>query len=164
MILDTLGRLRQLLDDRNWTEYRLAKASGLSDSTIKNIFKRNTQPTIETLEAVCRGLGITLAQFFADEEMVELTPDLKELFILAIATSIDALAVGLSFGCTGYDTLSSIILPITIIAIGSFLFSAFGFVIGAYVGKKISFPVEILAGVILIVIGTKILIEHLTAL
>ena len=81
MILDTLGRLRQLLDDRNWTEYRLAKASGLSDSTIKNIFKRNTQPTIETLEAVCRGLGITLAQFFADEEMVELTPDLKELFI-----------------------------------------------------------------------------------
>ena len=81
MILDTLGRLRQLLDERNWTEYRLAKASGLSDSTIKNIFKRNTQPTIETLEAVCRGLGITLAQFFADEEMVELTPDLKELFI-----------------------------------------------------------------------------------
>ena len=81
MILDTLGRLRQLLDERNWTEYRLAKASGLSDSTIKNIFKRNTQPTIETLEAVCRGFGITLAQFFADEEMVELTPDLKELFI-----------------------------------------------------------------------------------
>lgn len=81
MILDTLGKLRQLLDERNWTEYRLAKASGLSDSTIKNIFKRNTQPTIETLEAVCRGLGITLAQFFADEEMVELTPDLKELFI-----------------------------------------------------------------------------------
>ena len=81
MILDTLGKLRQLLDERNWTEYRLAKASGLSDSTIKNIFKRNTQPTIETLEAVCRGFGITLAQFFADGEMVELTPDLKELFI-----------------------------------------------------------------------------------
>ena len=80
MILDTLGKLRQLLDERNWTEYRLAKASGLSDSTIKNIFKRNTQPTIETLEAVCRGFGITLAQFFADGEMAELTPDLKELF------------------------------------------------------------------------------------
>lgn len=80
MILDTLGRLRQLLDKRNWTEYRLAKASGLSDSTIKNIYKRNTQPTIDTLEAICRGFGITLAQFFADGEMVELTPDLKELF------------------------------------------------------------------------------------
>lgn len=80
MILDTLGRLRRLLDERNWTEYRLAKASGLSDSTIKNIYKRNTQPTIDTLEAICRGFGITLAQFFADGEMVELTPDLKELF------------------------------------------------------------------------------------
>ena len=80
MILDKLGRLRRLLDERNWTEYRLAKASGLSDSTIKNIYKRNTQPTIDTLEAICRGFGITLAQFFADGEMVELTPDLKELF------------------------------------------------------------------------------------
>lgn len=80
MNMDTLGRLKQLLDERNWTEYRLAKASGLSDSTIKNIFKRNTQPTIDTLETICRGFGITLAQFFADDEMVELTPDLKELF------------------------------------------------------------------------------------
>ena len=53
--MDTLGRLRQLLTERGWTEYRLAKESGLSDSTIKNIYKRNTQPTIETLEAICRG-------------------------------------------------------------------------------------------------------------
>lgn len=78
--MDTLGRLRKLLDERGWTEYRLARASGLSDSTIKNIFKRNTQPTIDTLEAICRGLGITLSQFFADGDMVELTPDLKTLF------------------------------------------------------------------------------------
>ena len=78
--MDTLGRLRKLLDERGWTEYRLARASGLSDSTIKNIFKRNTQPTIDTLEAICRGLGITLSQFFADGDMVELTPDLKALF------------------------------------------------------------------------------------
>lgn len=80
MILDTLARLRQLLEERGWTEYRLARASGLSDSTIKNIYKRNTQPTIDTLETICRGFGITLSQFFADEEMVELTPELKELF------------------------------------------------------------------------------------
>ena len=80
MIMDTLVRLRRLLDERGWTEYRLARASGLSDSTIKNVFKRNTQPSVETLEAICRGFGITLSQFFADEEMVELTPDLKELF------------------------------------------------------------------------------------
>lgn len=82
---------------------------------------------------------------------------------MAIATSIDALAVGLSFGCSGYDTFVSILLPVTIIAIGSFLFSVAGFVIGAYAGRRINFPVEIIGGIILIGIGLKILIEHLTA-
>lgn len=82
---------------------------------------------------------------------------------MAIATSIDALAVGLTFGCSGYTTLSSIILPVVIIAAGSFLFSVAGFFIGAYAGRKFNFPVEIIGGLILIGIGTKILIEHLTA-
>lgn len=78
--MDTLSRLRQLLKDQGWTEYRLAKESKLSESTIANIFKRNTIPTITTLEAICGAFGITLAQFFAEGEMVELTPELKELF------------------------------------------------------------------------------------
>jgi len=82
---------------------------------------------------------------------------------MAVATSIDALAVGLSFGCSGYVTFTSILLPVIIIAIGSFLFSIAGFMIGAYAGKRISFPVEILGGIILIGIGIKILVEHLTA-
>lgn len=82
---------------------------------------------------------------------------------MAIATSIDALAVGLSFGCAGYTTLTSILLPITIIAAGSFLFSIAGFIIGAYAGRKINFPVEIIGGLILVGIGIKILVEHLTA-
>ena len=82
---------------------------------------------------------------------------------MAVATSIDALAVGLSFGCSGYDTLASILLPVIIIGIGSFLFSVAGFMIGAFAGKRINFPVEIIGGIILIGIGIKILIEHLSA-
>lgn len=82
---------------------------------------------------------------------------------MAIATSIDALAVGLSFGCAGYNTLMSVLLPVFIIGAGSFLFTVAGFAIGAFAGRKIKFPVEIVAGVILIGIGVKILIEHLTA-
>ena len=78
--MDVLERLRQILDERGWTEYRLAKISGLSESTIANIFKRNTIPSLPTLEAICNGLGITLSQFFADGDMVELTPELKDLF------------------------------------------------------------------------------------
>ena len=78
--MDTHSRLRQLMAERGWTAYRLAKESGLSESTLANIFKRNTVPSITTLEAVCSAFGISLAQFFTENEMVELTPELKELF------------------------------------------------------------------------------------
>lgn len=78
--MDALQRLRRLLDERGWSVYRLAKNCGLSESTLANVFKRNTVPTITTLERICEGFGITLSQFFADGEMVELTPELKELF------------------------------------------------------------------------------------
>lgn len=78
--MDVHSKLRIFLNDKGWTEYRLSKESGLSESTLANIFKRNTQPSIPTLEAICRGFGITLSQFFAEDEMVELSPELKELF------------------------------------------------------------------------------------
>lgn len=78
--MDTHERLRQLLNERGWTEYRLAKNCGLSESTIANIYRRNTVPSLSTLEAICKGFGITMAQFFAEGEMVEINPELKELF------------------------------------------------------------------------------------
>ena len=73
--MDAKERIRTLMTERNWSEYRLAIASGLSQSTIANIFNRNTVPSISTLEAICEGLGITLAQFFAEGSLIELTPD-----------------------------------------------------------------------------------------
>ncbi|MDE6677602.1 MAG: helix-turn-helix domain-containing protein [Ruminococcus sp.] len=78
--MDTHERLRQLLAERGWSVYRLAVNCGLSESTLANIFKRNTVPSVTTLEAICNGFGITLSQFFSENEMVELTPELKELF------------------------------------------------------------------------------------
>lgn len=78
--MDTHSRLRQLMAERGWTAYRLAKESGLSESTLANIFKRNTIPSIATLEAICSAFGISLSLFFAENRMVELTPELKELF------------------------------------------------------------------------------------
>lgn len=74
------ARLRQLLRERGWPEYKPSKECGLAQSTIGNIFRRNTLPSIATLEMICSGFGITMSQFFADADMVELTPDLKELF------------------------------------------------------------------------------------
>ena len=68
------------MKEREWTEYRLSKDCGLSESTLANIFRRNTVPSITTLETICDAFGITLSQFFAEGEMVELTPELKVLF------------------------------------------------------------------------------------
>ena len=78
--MDTLARLKQLLNDRGWTEYRLSKECGLAQSTIGNIYRRNVNPSLDTLETICEGFGITLAQFFAEGDVVELTPELKEVF------------------------------------------------------------------------------------
>lgn len=78
--MDTRERIRALMEERNWSEYRLAKVSGLTQSTIANIFHRDSVPSISTLEAICRALGITLAQFFAEGDLVELTEEQHELF------------------------------------------------------------------------------------
>ncbi len=78
--MNVLERLRQLMAARNWTRYRLAKESGLSESTIANIFSRNAIPSVDTLDKICQAFGITISQFFVDGDIVELTPELKELF------------------------------------------------------------------------------------
>lgn len=78
--MDAKQRIRELMAQRQWSEYRLAIASGLSQSTIANIFSRNTTPSIATLESICSAFGITLAQFFSEGEMVELTPEQREIF------------------------------------------------------------------------------------
>ncbi len=78
--MDIHKRLQQLLDERGWTRYRLAKESGLAEATITNIFKRGNVPSFVTLETICKGFKITLSQFFAEDDMVELSPELRELF------------------------------------------------------------------------------------
>lgn len=78
--MDAKARIRELMQERGWSEYRLAIASGLSQSTVANIFNRNTVPSVATLESICAGFGITLAQFFAEGDFVELTVEQQEMF------------------------------------------------------------------------------------
>ena len=78
--MDAKARIKELMQERGWSEYRLAIASGLSQSTVAYIFNRNTTPSVATLESICNGFGITLAQFFAEGDMVELTEEQKEMF------------------------------------------------------------------------------------
>ena len=79
------------------------------------------------------------------------------LFVLAIATSIDALAVGLSFSFLDV----TIVEPVIIIGLITFLLSFAGVYIGTKAGSMFENKIEIIGGVILIGVGIKILIEHL---
>jgi len=81
----------------------------------------------------------------------------KTLFGLAVATSIDALVVGINFGLTGGE----LILPSVIIAAVSFVLTIFGFYLGTRFKAICKLNFELAGGVILILIGLKILIEHL---
>ena len=78
--MEAQKRIKQLMDERGWTDYRLAKESGLSHSTVTNMFNRNNAPTLPTLEAVCRAFGITLSQFFLEGNSPELTDEQRILF------------------------------------------------------------------------------------
>ena len=59
-----INRIQALLDAKHWSIYKLAKVSKLSYSSLNNIFRRNTCPSIPTLEKICNGLNISLSQFF----------------------------------------------------------------------------------------------------
>ena len=83
--------------------------------------------------------------------------------MLAVATSIDALAIGISFACTGYKSLPQLTLPLIIIALGSFLFSVAGNLLGIRFGIAIKRRLnpELFGGVILVFIGVKVLLSHI---
>lgn len=87
--------------------------------------------------------------------------DLKTVFLLGIAVSIDALAVGISFACVGIHNWGQIGSPVLIITLVSCVLALLGYVLGIAFGKRIRIPAEPLGGVILIAIGCKILYEHL---
>ena len=77
---DILAEITRLRLNRNWSEYQLAQHSGISQSTISTWYRKSQVPTIQTLEKVCLGFGITLSQFLAnDDDAVSLTESQKEL-------------------------------------------------------------------------------------
>lgn len=83
--------------------------------------------------------------------------DLRELFMLAIATSIDALAVGISFLFLQIDIVAAAL----VIGCTTFVLSIIGVVVGNRFGARFEKTAQIIGGVVLVVIGLKILLEHL---
>lgn len=83
------------------------------------------------------------------------------ILTLSVATSIDALAVGISFACLQNATIQMVVLAASIIGLCSTLFGITGLYIGIKASRHLDIRSEILGGIILICIGLKILFEHL---
>lgn len=73
---DVLARIQELCDLRSWTYYRLAKEADIPYSTLSTMLRKTNAPTVHTLQKLCNGFGITLAQFFSlEDEMVAFSKD-----------------------------------------------------------------------------------------
>ena len=153
--------------------FRMAFLFGLFQALMPLIGWFATSRFSEHLEAVDHWIAFALLAFIGGKMILESFQEEKEpsfnpqqlrmQLLLAIATSIDALAVGISFACTGYHQLAQLAVPLWIIGIVSFLFSLSGYMLGARFGKSITRKLrpELLGGIILVVIGVKILMTHL---
>ncbi len=93
-----------------------------------------------------------------EEEDVGEDLSVRTMFTLAVATSIDALAVGISLAMAGNV---NIWLAVTLIGVTTFVLSAIGVKVGSVFGSRFEQKAQIAGGVILILLGTKILLEHL---
>lgn len=84
--MNILDKIVQLRKDRGWSEYQLTEKSGLTQSTISTWYRKDIIPSITSLERVCGAFGISLSQFFLDENdfTVVLTPQQKRLLEYAI--------------------------------------------------------------------------------
>lgn len=77
--MDVKKRMLELMDQRGWSMYRLAKEADTSWSTIRNVLKKDTEPMISTVEIFCKGFGISLAQFFDVDNESGLGEDQRRL-------------------------------------------------------------------------------------
>ena len=85
--MNILKKINKLRIDRNWSVYRLSVESGISQSTLTNMFNRETLPSITTLECLCNAFGITMSEFFKDEND-NTNPSAEESELLALYNSL----------------------------------------------------------------------------
>ena len=103
-------------------------------------------------------IGINMIkESFSDEEEADSSFDVKTMLILAVATSIDALAVGVTFAFLNVQILPAV----SLIGVTTFVLSAVGVRVGNVFGSRYKSKAELAGGIILVLMGVKILLEHL---
>ena len=85
-MINVLDRITHYRTQKGWTEYQLAVESGLTQSTISSWYRKQLIPSIPSLEKICAAFGITLAQFFSeDENTFALTPVQQHLIEASVS-------------------------------------------------------------------------------
>lgn len=153
---------------------RMAILFGLFQAMMPFIGWLGTSDFSHYLESVDHWIAFGLLAFlggkmikdsFGSEEEAHFDPSkLTSQLLFAVATSIDALAVGISFACLGYKNIEQLTLPLIVIGVCSFVMSILGNILGVMCGKSIvkRLKPEFIGGVILLLIGFRILYEHIS--
>lgn len=66
--MDILSKITELREERHWSEYQLAEKSGLTQSTISSWYRKNIVPSVPSLARICDAFGLSLSQFFLEDE------------------------------------------------------------------------------------------------
>ena len=130
---------------------------GFSLGTTFERFITNVDHWIAFILLVGIGINMVKEAFNKESENRNDNVDMKTMLVLSIATSIDALAIGITFACLKIH----IVMPVITIGLITFIISVIGVKIGNQFGDKYGKKAEIMGGVILILLGIKILLEHL---
>ena len=76
--MDILDKIRRLQGERGWTDYKLAQQAGIPIATLSAIFSRKNTPKLDTLQCICNAFGLTLAQFFMEDEKIEVLSEAEK--------------------------------------------------------------------------------------
>ena len=86
--MDILEKITELREERHWSEYQLAEKSGLTQSTISSWYRKGILPSIPSLEKICDAFGLSLSQFFIEEEAQAIVPSNSQARLLAYAAKL----------------------------------------------------------------------------
>ena len=87
--MDILDKITKMRMERHWTEYQLAENSGLTQSTISSWYRKNMLPSIPSLEKICNAFGITLSQFFLEDNNNTVLLNDNQIKLLHAASKLD---------------------------------------------------------------------------
>ena len=154
---------------------RMALLFGVFQAAMPLVGWLGTAHFSQYLEAVDHWIAFGLLAFIGGKMIKESFDDddsqpsfnplrLRTQLLLAVATSIDALAVGISMACLGYDHITALTLPLVMIGTASVVLSIAGYWLGVRFGRIVARRIkpELIGGLVLVFIGIKVLLSHIS--